>query len=85
MIDWISVDDRLPEPETYVLGIVDGFDGVLTLVRLWETCDPFNESYFEDFLYWDWVDNDGQDLEGKVRYWMPLPQLPTVEILGETL
>jgi hypothetical protein len=35
------------------------------------------ESDFEDFLYWDWVDNDGQDLEDLVTHWMPLPEPPT--------
>lgn len=72
---WVSVDERLPEPEVMVLAIVDGYDGILTLERRWEVCDPMIESYYKDFLYWDWVDNDGQDLEGRIRYWMPIQQL----------
>lgn len=76
MSDWISVKDRLPDPEVAVLAIVRGFDGVLTLERRWEICNPMVEPYFEDFLYWDWIDNDGQDLGGRVAYWMPLPEPP---------
>jgi hypothetical protein len=73
---WISVEDRLPDPEVPVLGIVNGFDGILTLERRWEICDPYSESYYKDFLYWDWTDNDGQDFEGLVTHWMPLLELP---------
>lgn len=76
MNGWISVNDRLPEPETPVLAIVNGYDGILTVERRWETCNPYIEGYFEDFLYWDWVDNDGQDLEGLITHWMPLPEAP---------
>jgi len=76
---WISVEDRLPEPEVMVLATVSGYDGILTLERRWETCNSMMESEFKDFLYWDWVDNDGQDLEGLVSHWMPLPELPTGE------
>lgn len=76
MSDWISVKDELPEPETMVLGIVDGYDGILTLERRWELCNPLVESCFTDYLYWDWVDNDGQDFCERVRYWQYLPQLP---------
>lgn len=76
MIEWIDVNDDLPEPETMVLGLVNGFDGILTIELRWERCDPFNESYFKDFLYWDWVDNDGQDFEGLVTHWAKMPELP---------
>lgn len=76
MSEWISVEAALPEPETMVLGLVNGYDGVLTLERRWERCNPHIEGYFKDFLYWDWVDNDGQDFEFLVSHWMPLPELP---------
>lgn len=76
---WISVEDEMPKPETPVLAIVDGYDGILTLERRWERCNPMIETYYEDFLYWDWVDNDGQDFEGLVQCWMPLPQPPKGE------
>lgn len=71
---WVGVEDRLPPPETPVLAIVNGFDGILTVERRWEVCNPHIEAYFEDFLYWDWVDNDGQDFCEKVVKWMPLPK-----------
>lgn len=70
---WIDVVDELPEPETAVLAIVDGYDGILTVERRWEHCNPMIESWYEDFLYWDWIDNDGQDFEGRVQCWMPIP------------
>lgn len=68
-MEWISVKDRLPEPEVMVLATVNGYDGLLTLERRWETCYSMTESDFNDFLYWDWVDNEGQDLEGLVSHW----------------
>ena len=73
---WISVEDKLPEPEIPVLAIVNGFDGILTLERRWEICNPHIECYFPDFLYWDWIDNDGQYFEDRVTHWMPLPEPP---------
>jgi hypothetical protein len=81
--EWISVDERLPEEETPVLAIVDGYDGLLTVERRWERCDQMTEPYYKDFLYWDWVDNDGQDLEGKVRFWMRLPEMPALQSAGK--
>jgi hypothetical protein len=81
--EWISVDERLPEEETPVLAIVDGYDGLLTVERRWERCDQMTEPYYKDFLYWDWVDNDGQDLEGKVRFWMRLPEMPALLSAGK--
>jgi hypothetical protein len=74
--EWVSVDERLPEAETPVLAIVDGYDGLLTVELRWERCDY-------DFLYWDWVDNDGQDLEGRVRFWMRLPEMPALLSAGK--
>ena len=76
---WISVEDELPEPETPVLAMVNGYDGILTLERRWEICDPFEEAYFKDFLYWDWIDNDGQQLDELVSHWMPRPPQPEVK------
>jgi hypothetical protein len=81
--EWISVDERLPEEETPVLAIVDGYDGLLTVERRWERCNVMTEPYYMDFLYWDWVDNDGQDLEGKVRFWMRLPEMPALLTAGK--
>lgn len=77
---WISVLDSLPDPEVAVLAIVDGYDGILTIERRWERCVPFNEPYFNDYLYWDWVDNDGQDFEDRVKFWMPIPKLPQIKM-----
>jgi hypothetical protein len=81
--EWVSVDDHLPEEDTPVLAIVDGYDGLLTVERRWERCNEMTETYYKDFLYWDWVDNDGQDLEGKVRFWMRLPEMPSLLSAGK--
>ena len=35
--EWISVEDRLPEPEVPVLALVHGLDDPIVLVRFWET------------------------------------------------
>jgi hypothetical protein len=75
---WNDAEEVLPSPEEQVIAIVDGYDGLLTLERRWEICYEHIEPYFKDFLYWDWVDNDGQDLEGRVRYWMYRSDLPEV-------
>ena len=51
--EWVSVDDRLPEAETPVLAILDGYSGLLTVERRWEHCNEMTEPYYKDFLYWD--------------------------------
>ena len=68
-----AVEDR-PKPETPVLALVNGIDFPIVLELRWETCNPMEESYFEDFLYWDDVHNDGQDFEGRVFAWVELPK-----------
>jgi hypothetical protein len=74
--EWVSVKDRLPPPETPVLAWIRGFDAPLVVQLLWETCNPMVESYFDDFLYWDNVYNDGQDYEDRVLCWQSLPKPP---------
>ena len=51
-LKWISVDDRLPEPEQAVLAAVNGLDAPIVLGLRWECCNPMIEGYFKDFLYW---------------------------------
>ena len=51
MRDWISVYDRLPEPEQAVLAAVDGLGAPIVLELRWETCNPMTEPYYEDFFF----------------------------------
>ncbi len=75
---WISVEDRLPEPEQVVLAAVNGFDAPVVAHMLWECCNPMIESYFKDFLYWDDVHHDGQDFGEDVTHWMSCPAMPSL-------
>ena len=62
--EWISVDERLPEPKKLVLCI-------------WELCDErtygFARYQREDVWY---VSNEGMP---RVTHWMPLPEVPKVK------
>ena len=75
---WISVEDRLPEPEQIVLAAVNGFDAPVVAHMLWETCNPMIELYYKDFLYWDDVHHDGQDFGELVSHWKPCSEMPTL-------
>lgn len=66
---WISVEERLPEPETEVMVAFD--DGaVWCLWQNWQNddCDPFTYSV-------DTFDGPTHD----VTHWMPLPEPPKEE------
>ena len=76
---WIKVTDKIPEPETPVLACVHGLDFPIILEMRWEICNPMIEGYFNDFLYWDDPNNDGQDFEDRVFVWQPLPEMPSAE------
>jgi hypothetical protein len=73
---WIFTANKTPEPETPVLACVHGMDSPVVLEMRWESCDPFQEGYFKDFLYWDDPSNDGQDYEDRVFAWMTIPDMP---------
>ena len=69
MIEWISVDDRLPENGDDIIMCFD--DGGVAL----GTYDPETGDWFwlknkEDYLDVTWV------VKKKVTYWMPLPEPP---------
>ena len=83
MRDWISVDDRLPEPEQAVLAAVNGFDAPVVAVMLWECCNPMVEGYFKDFLYWDGFHHDGMDFGDLISHWMPCPDMPQLTNINE--
>lgn len=75
-MEWIDVEDKLPEPETPVLAVVHGIDQPIVLARYWEICNPMIEGYFKDFLYWDNPEDDGNEYD--VICWMPLPEMPRI-------
>ncbi len=61
-MDWIAVEDRMPEHLTVVL--VDGGVGFWhEREKLWHTITGF-----------DWP---GRPIQWEVTHWMPLPKLPT--------
>ena len=64
-----------PSPELPVIARVHGIDQPVVLELRWETCNPMLESYFEDYLYWDDPNNDGQDFEDRVFLWCKIPTL----------
>lgn len=76
--EWEFVD--LPDPETPVLVVVDGFDSPLVLQMLWDTCNPMVEPYYADFLYWASVEDNGTDYGDNIVCWMSLPEMPHTKI-----
>ena len=75
MSKWISVKDRLPEPNTEVLVYIKYPQPVLVLDRDIRKKDDIKKLFFdgEEFAPFDY---------GKLSYWMPLPQKPESE--GDT-
>lgn len=70
---WISVEDRLPEPKTPVLIVLNGSIRVGELV--WE--HPEFEDSYKSFTYWDCPFDDGKMWEWfQISHWMPIPELP---------
>lgn len=66
---WISVKDRLPDPELGVLAVdVDGYIHVAFRTELWDAQlkDVLEWTYY-DYLPWH-----------DVTHWMPLPDAPDV-------
>jgi len=62
-MNWISINDRLPEPDRHVLA----WDGELK-----EWCvATFNKGGLP-FDIW----GEGWDYKNKITHWMPLPEAP---------
>jgi hypothetical protein len=74
-MDWIKVEDRLPEPYQRVLigGVSVRGDKMYSVGRIQES---------EEFGT-EWWYNGGNDYESVnnswVKFWMPLPELPKEE------
>ena len=70
---WISVNDMLPEDEQEVLVLANGRPRehiVLDNARELATFYAGEGWFFEAYPDWD---------DPQVTYWMPLPELPTIE------
>ena len=70
MMEWISVDDRLPPNDVYVL--VAKFESRKNVGMYFiQIAARYNDAWIDD--------RDGELLNpkyGHVRYWMPLPDKP---------
>ena len=75
-MEWISCEDRLPEPESYVLTATP-YDFVADTMLHIEGFTLTNLLYCEDKIegaYW-FNDQIGEESHG-VTHWMPLPEPP---------
>lgn len=72
-MSWIKCSDKMPDPETIVLIVINGRIDVGALY--WEY--PGFEDSWKAFTYWDHPHDDGQCWEhNDITHWMPLPDLP---------
>lgn len=70
---WISCSNRMPEPETPVLILLNGIINIGEI--RWDT--PTHEETYTAFKYWDSPFIDGQPWEVyDITNWMPLPTPP---------
>jgi hypothetical protein len=75
-MDWISVDDQLPEPEVPVLAIGQPYSNHGTMIAI-AVVDE-DARWFEADDDFGWVDTEGlvgvgfNDIE-YVTHWMPIP------------
>lgn len=76
-MEWISVEDRLPENSTYVLFLVDSdimfqvLYGLYTDIGKVQPIPMFMDTEIESIYTTKNNNNDG-----KVTHWMPLPEPP---------
>lgn len=70
MSKWISVKDRLPEPDTSILAFSPERDEIIICSYV-----GFSYKYGEDgaWMYW------GENPPDYITHWMPLPQKPESE------
>ena len=67
--EWISVDDRLPEP----------FVSVLACIPSEEPLPTVHESYIADHSAWVCILTAERYKTGEVTHWMPMPKPPKGE------
>lgn len=63
MSEWVSVEDRLPEPGEQVIGLRPN--------KTWDRCEC-NPIYFEGLPCWYMPEGPRDD----ITHWMPLPEPP---------
>lgn len=69
MSEWISVKDRLPDNDDFVLAIVSGKTGSIKLDNAYELAQfSMDEGWILE-MWPEWEDP-------KVSHWMPLPEPP---------
>ena len=77
-VGWISVKDRLPEPEQEVLVIAHGWSGRLLYIGSYQRMEAQTSwltgvtSKASDWSLWGW----SYLREPEVTHWMPLPDPP---------
>lgn len=78
-VGWISVKDRLPEPEQEVLVIAHGWSDRLLYIGSYQRMEAETSwltgvtSKASDWSLWGW----SYLREPEVTHWMPLPEPPT--------
>jgi len=77
MMDWISVDDRLPEIGSHVLSCCKRLDGCWEITRTQFLYNEYISSHF-----WNYFSSGcgccDADMKN-VTHWMPLPEPPKDE------
>lgn len=79
MSEWISVEERLPEPGEEVLLLVHGWEGRLYYIGKLESSPAqagfIGTSLASEWSIWGW----SYYRKPKVTHWMPLPKLPAAK------
>lgn len=82
-VGWISVKDKLPEPEQDVLVIAHGWSGRLLYIGSYQRMEAETSwltgvtSKASDWSLWGW----SYLREPEVTHWMPLPEPPMSAIM----
>lgn len=75
MAEWISVEDRLPDPKEY-----DWVLGAVKTTELPKGCNYYLLPHIVELRNGEWwtmsTDFPLSDLRCEVTHWMPLPELP---------
>lgn len=78
---WISVEDRLPEPSTYVLVLTA--PGTLSLWQNFVVADYIHAKQEKHGMFIKAYSGYSDDDILNVTHWMPLPDLPKAESSGK--
>jgi len=64
-MEWISIEDRLPNEEDYYLVVWD-----------YDEVEEVGEAFYSEKWYFPYYSNEKDVTEPKVTHWMPLPKPP---------